>query len=81
MKQKPHEIRYATGEVAKVGDRVDEDGWDAVVEDVIAAPEDMARWGLDEPGLMLKSQEGGLVFEPCDSGSWHALEFRSRAEA
>jgi hypothetical protein len=78
----PHdvpEVRYATGEVARVGDRVDYDGWAAVVHDVIASAEDMASWGVKEPGLMLQTKEAGLVFEICSSIAWDALVFQSRS--
>jgi hypothetical protein len=78
----PHEVpevRYATGEVARVGDRVDFDGWAAVVNDVIASTEDKARWGVKEPGLMLETTEAGLVFETCSSIAWDALVFQGRS--
>ena len=58
------EILYATGEIAQVGDRVDNEGWKSVVDDVIATSERMAFWGLNEPGRILKCKEAGLVFEP-----------------
>lgn len=74
-----NEVLYATGEVAKIGDHVDNDGWDSVVEDVIITPDRMAFWGLKKPGLMLKCEEAGLVFEPCSSTSWNAIIFKSRA--
>lgn len=80
MPHKPTEVRYATGQVAQVGDRVDNDGWKSVVDDVIATPERMAFWGLSEPGLMLKCNEAGLVFEPCSSVTWDAIVFEGRAE-
>lgn len=73
------EICYATGETAMVGDHVINDVWKSVVEAVIASPDDLARWGLDEPGLMLKCKEAGLVFEPVDSDSWEAIVFEGRA--
>jgi hypothetical protein len=73
-------VRYATGEVARIGDRVNNDGWSSVVEDVIVTPERQSFWGVSEAGLMLKCVEAGLVFEPCSSSSWDAILFESRAE-
>ena len=37
-----NEVRYATGQTAAIGDRVDYDGWRATVEYVIASPDDVA---------------------------------------
>jgi hypothetical protein len=79
MVHEPTEIRYANGDVAQVGDRVDNDGWKSVVEDVIVTNERMAFWGLNEPGLMLKCDEAGLVFEPCSSVAWDAIVLEGRA--
>lgn len=73
------EIRYATGEVAMVGDRVLNDVWKSVVEEVIASDEDIATWGLDKPGLMLRCEEAGFVFEPYGSECWDAIVFEGRA--
>jgi hypothetical protein len=78
----PHEqteVRYATGEVAEVGDRVINDVWESIVDDVIDTSQRMAFWGLDEPGLMLECKEAGLVFEPCSSIAWDAIVFQGRA--
>ncbi len=74
-----NEIRYATGEIAIVGDHVLNDVWKSVVEAIIATPEDIEAWGLDEPGLMLRCDEAGLVFEPFGSDSWDAIVFEGRA--
>ena len=71
-------ICYATGEIACVGDRVIDDVWTATVEEVISSPDDMARLGLHEPGLMLKTDAAGLVFEPCSSIAWDAIVLEGR---
>ena len=74
-------IRYATGEEARVGDRVDQDVWPhAVVVEVIASADDVARWGVGEPGLMINSAEGGWVFEPRSSIVWDTLVLKSRSK-
>ncbi len=78
MPYEPTKVRYATGEVAVVGDRVINDVWESVV-DVIDTSQRMAFWGLDEPGLMLKCEEAGLVFEPCSSVAWDAIVSKGRA--
>jgi hypothetical protein len=78
----PHEqteIRYATGEAGRIGDRVRHDVWESVVHDLIATPERMAFWGVSDRGLILKSKESGLVFEPCCSVAWDAIVLESRA--
>jgi hypothetical protein len=78
----PHEVtevRYARGEIARIGDRVDNDGSKCVVDDVVATSERMAFWGLNERGLMLKCKEAGLVFVPCSSIAWDAIVLESRA--
>jgi hypothetical protein len=74
------EMRYATGEVALIGDLVDNDGWKSTVDDVIDTAERMAVWGVSERGLMLKCEEAGLVFELCSSIAWDAIVFERRAE-
>ncbi len=79
----PHEqteIRYSTGEVAQIGDRVDNDGWKSVVYEVIATSEQMASWDIDEPGLMLSCEEAGMVFEPCSLIDWSTFVFLGREE-
>jgi hypothetical protein len=73
------EVRYATDEVARVGDRVNNDGWYSIVDDVIATPEQEASWDVSEPRLMLRCREAGLVFEPCSSVSWEAIVFQGRS--
>lgn len=73
-------IRYATGEIARIGDRVDLDGWSVVVEDVIATPEDMARWGHDERGLIFVGEESGTIFQACESVCDNDIVFLGRAD-
>jgi hypothetical protein len=79
MDETPPVIRYATGEIAQVGDRVDFDGSAVVVEDVVASSDDLARWGLDEPGLMFAGEKVGLVFESSESCCWDSIVFLGRA--
>jgi len=55
-----------------------DDVWTATVEEVISSPDDMARWGLHERGLMLKTDAAGLVFEPCSSIAWDAIVLEGR---
>ena len=73
-------MHYATGEIVCVGDRVDDDGWAAIVEEVVSSPEEMARWGVQEPGVMLKTEAAGLVFELCSSIAWDAIVLKGRAK-
>lgn len=69
-------VRYATGEVACIGDRVDADGCPAIVVKVFSLPDEIAEWGLSGPGVMLDMP--GWVFEPCSSIAWDALVFEER---
>jgi hypothetical protein len=73
MRPNENVIRYSTGERARAGDRVIDDVWPAIVEAVISSPEEMANWGVDEPGLMLLTEAAGLVFEYCSSIAWDAI--------
>jgi hypothetical protein len=74
----PDEIRYATGEVARAGDRIYDGSWGAVVEEVIASAQDMGRLGVEEPGLMLKDDEIGAVFVPAPIPSHITLKERAK---
>jgi hypothetical protein len=74
-------VLYATGDEAQVGDRVDNDGMLGTVEDVVASAEDQARWNLAEPGVMMKTEEAGLVFQACSSFGWTELRLLGRRGA
>jgi hypothetical protein len=79
MESPRNTLRYSSGDVACVGDHVLDDVWTAVVEEVISTPEDMARWGVHEVGLMLKTEAADLVFEPFSSIAWDAIVLVGRA--
>jgi hypothetical protein len=87
MRGEAVEIRYASGEVARVGDRVEDDGQDAVVEDVYTRPEVAELMGEDgvvrkvvrEPGLSLLWDLGLPVFRPVTSAMWRWIKFKGRA--
>jgi hypothetical protein len=72
-------ISYADGREARIGDRVDYDGEPAIVEDVIDSDSKRSDWGLDDFGLMLKTERYGLMFEPVRSIAWDALVLLGRA--
>lgn len=55
---------YPDGRVVRPGDRVRADEGPAVVEDVIDTEASFREWGVGEPGLMLRTERFGLVFEP-----------------
>ena len=73
-------ISYATGEAAQVGDRIDADGWDGTVEDVVASAERLQYWGLSEQGLMVHTAAAGLVFYPATATDWNAIVLLGRAQ-
>jgi hypothetical protein len=72
-------MRYASGEHAEPGDCVmlEHGRTKGVVQVVIATPEQMAEWGVGEPGLLLESEPFGLVFWP-ESEPYDPVIFVSR---
>jgi hypothetical protein len=86
MQHNAIEIKYASGEVARVGDRVDDNGQDAVVERVHSSPESAELVGEDlvvkqitqEPGLDLKWDIGLPVFRPISSEKWKGIKLKGR---
>lgn len=86
MPQEPLEIRYASGEVARVGDRVDDNGQDAVVDEVLAESEDAHLVGEDgvaqptvrQPGLSLLWNIGLPIFRPVTSKVWQGIKLKGR---
>ena len=73
-------ICYFDGHEAKVGDHVDYDGEQSVVEVVIDSNDELKFWGLEERGLMLTNRQFGRVFQPVDSVVWEAVTFLRRGE-
>jgi len=80
MHDQPIEIRYSTGEVAQVDDRIDCDGWQSIVEKVISTREQANSCGLDEPGLRFWCKEVGFVFQACNPIAPEEIVFEGRAE-
>lgn len=72
-------MRYTSGEPVDEGDHVLLDGDAAVVEEVIETPDEQANMGLDEPGVMLISEQLGRVFQSTGTG-WDDLEVVRRGE-
>ncbi len=72
-------MRYASGELVELGDCVllEQGRTKGVVQAIIETPEQMAEWGLDEPGLLLASEPFGLVFWP-ESEPYDPVIFVSR---
>ncbi len=70
----------ASGEEALPGDRVDLDGTPGVLEAVLGTPEEWEHWGLDEPGLMIKTDAHGLVFQPIAMCDWPSVILLGRAD-
>lgn len=71
-------IKYPDGSVPRKGDRVDYDGYAAVVEDVIDTEAKRREWGVDKSGLMLETEAFGLVFEPEHLIDWDSVRFVAR---
>lgn len=71
-------IAYADGTEARVGDQVNYDDENSVVEAILDSAEQPGDWGLIERGLMLKNAAFGLVFEPAHSSTWDSVVFLGR---
>lgn len=76
-------IVYPDGVEVRVGDSVllHHRAYTGVVQHVIDLPEEIERWNLEEPGLMIDTSYGGLVFHPKDSLDQDEIVFVSRAVA
>ncbi|MBC9251305.1 hypothetical protein A9179_13605 [Pseudomonas alcaligenes] len=72
-------MRYVSGEYVELRDCVmlEHGRTEGVVQTIIEAPEQMAEWGVDEPGLLLESEQFGLVFWP-ESEPYDPVIFVSR---
>lgn len=74
-------LKYPTGEALELGDRVDYDGEDSIVEDVVDAesPNDATRWLAETAGsgCSLSNKAFGRVYVPVDA--FDLLTFRRRA--
>lgn len=79
----PTEIRYASGEIARVGDTVDDNGQEAIVEKVVLTAEYLkipsAKKETNDPGLALKWKIGLPVFRPITSKKWSGVKLLKRA--
>ena len=74
-------ITYAGGAEALPGDRVNLDSLRGVVEAVIESEAGLANWGIDEPGLMIKTDDCGLMYEPVDSITRDAVILLERGDS
>jgi hypothetical protein len=76
-------IEYPDGTEACVGDAVAlaHRANTGTVQHIIESAEDMDEWNLEEPGLMIDTSYGGLVFHPKHSLTIDEIEFVSRAAA
>ena len=76
-------IAYPDGTEARVGDAVAlaHQTHTGTVQQIIESAAEMECWNLDEPGLMIDTSYGGLVFHPKHSLTIDEIEFVSRAVA
>ncbi len=72
--------RYPDGTPFLVGDHllIEHGRTPATIEHLIVSGEEMANWGLDEPGLMLLSPPFGRVFWPFETMNHDIPVFVSR---
>jgi hypothetical protein len=70
-------LLYRDGSEIRVGDHVVHSTAAAVVEDVIEGDE-VARWGLEEPGFLLLCDQGGRVLINPGSADWEDVAFTRR---
>jgi hypothetical protein len=67
-------IRYADGREARVGDQVDYDGAESIVEEIVEEGHSLMTSGVvKRPGLMMTNNREGRVFEDVDSVCWDAI--------
>ena len=76
-------IAYPDGTEARVGDAVAlaHRAHTGTAQHFIESKADLDSWNLDEPGLMIDTSYGGLVFHPKHSLTIDEIEFLSRAVA
>lgn len=76
-------IAYPDGTEARVGDAVAlaHRTHIGTVHHVIESAAEIESWNLDEPGLMIDTSYGGLVFHPKHSLTINEIEFVSRADS
>ena len=74
-------IAYPDGTEARVGDTVSlaHGARTGTVTNVIQSVAEMDAWNLDEPGLMIDTTYGGLVFHPTHSLTDDEIIFVARA--
>jgi hypothetical protein len=74
-------IAYPDGTEARVGDAVAlaHRSHTGTVQHVIESAAELKSWNFDEPGLMIDTAYGGLVFHPVHSLTSDEIEFVSRA--
>lgn len=70
-------LLYRDGSEVRVGDHVVHSTATAVVEDVIEDNE-VARWGLEEPGFLLLCDQCGRVLINPGSAEWEDVAFIRR---
>jgi hypothetical protein len=76
-------IAYPDGTAALVGDHVDICGrvHSGVVRDVVELEEELKSWRLKEPGLMIETSFGGLVFYSRELLTRDEVRLMSRGDA
>jgi hypothetical protein len=76
-------IKYPDGSEARVGDAIAlaHRAHTGTVRHIIESAADLEVWDLDEPGLMIDTSYGGLVFHPQHRLAEDEIVFVSRAAA
>ena len=78
MPQPVDPIRYASGAEVRIGDRVDLDGDDATVAELLVTHEQVASNGLNGPVVVfLTARLGEVCQSPADRG-WDGIVLRER---
>ncbi len=71
-------LTYPDGSQVCAGDLVIESGEEAEVVDVVTTAEHMQHWGVELPGVMLKTASFGLIYIPVEFLREDPLELVSR---
>jgi len=77
----PHDadqIRYASGAEVRIGDRVDFDGENATVVELLITPEQVAANGLGEPVVVFNTPSLGEVCQSPADGGWDGVVLLER---
>lgn len=72
-------LNYPDGTPVHIADHIVYDGTEGVVETIVEG-DDVERWDLDEPGILVLCDEFGRLFIPNDPDLWRDVTFVRRGD-